>query len=333
MKKIITSKIHGKWMNYPHYNIPAIDYNNSLLFMVYDNDCYKFILTDDSYKIIELSYSINKNIKNIKKEFENSKIVEITQDYCIISNVELFENFPPNDCLKDRVIFTIWFGTIYTDNRDKQFQSIVKNSGCKVININENNIHLLDHPLHKSFTYLSSIHKADYLRCYLMYHYGGGYSDLKGTEGSWVHCFETLENNENLYAIGYRCDGIPSKKDSGQGYSVELSKKLIKNKNNIIGVGFFIFKKNNSLIDEWFLKLNEKLDFFYDKLKENPAKYDRETACGCPGPVWEKEATLSTNYPIHWNTILGYILYPIYLNHIKHIKLGIPNRTDNGNYK
>ena len=326
---IITSKISGKWMKYPHYDVPAINYKEGLLFIVYDNDCLKFIHTDKKYNIIELKYLKQEKISHNTEETFITAIPII--ENCSISNERHFEKFPPIDCLKERVIFTIWFGTSYTDNRDKQFQSIVKNSDCKVININQNNIHLLEYPIHKSFTYLSSIHKADYLRCYLMYYYGGGYSDLKGTEGSWIHCFGALENNENLYAIGYHCDGIPSKNDAGQNYNITLSKKLIKNKNNLIGVGFFIFKKNNSLINKWFLKLNEKLDFFYEKLKKNPAKYDRESACGCPVPKWEG-GQLDTKYPIHWNTILGYILYPIYLKHIKNIKKGIPSRIK-GNYK
>ena len=37
---------------------------------------------------------------------------------------------------------------------------------------------------------------------------------------------------------------------------------------NLIGVGFFIFKKNTSLVNEWWLELNNRLDFFYDELKK-----------------------------------------------------------------
>lgn len=326
---IITAKISGKWMKYPHYDVPAINYKEGLLFIVYDNECLKFIHTDKKYNIIELKYLKEEKISHNTETFITAiPIVE----HCSISDERQFIHFPPKDCLKDNVIFTIWFGTSYTDNRDKQFQSIVKNSGCKVININQNNIHLLEYPLHKSFTYLSSIHKADYLRCYLMYYYGGGYSDLKSTSGSWVNCFSDLKKYNFLYSIGYKCDDLPSKNTSGEHYDTRLSKQLHLNINKLNGVGFFIFKRNNSLINEWFSKLNEKLDFFYEKLKENPAKYDRESACGCPVPKWEG-GQLDTKYPIHWNTILGYILYPIYLKHIKNIRKGIPNRNDNNKYK
>jgi hypothetical protein len=38
---------------------------------------------------------------------------------------------------------------------------------------------LPDHPLHPAYKFLSAAHKADYLRCYLMHFYGGGYSDIK----------------------------------------------------------------------------------------------------------------------------------------------------------
>lgn len=86
------------------------------------------------------------------------------------------------------------------------------------------------------------------------------------------------------------------------------------------------------MVNKWWLELNNRLDFLYDELKKNPAKYDRESKCGAPIPRWEG-GNLNTNYPIYWNYILGHILYPIYLKHIDRIKKGIPHRNDHGNYK
>jgi len=334
--KIITATVKGLFITYPHYNIPSIVYKNGLLFTLYDDNFLKFILIDNSYSIIELKYSPKKiiiqNAELIKYEFEHSKNIDIDKGYYEICNFQEFEKFPPDNCLENKVIFTIWFGNSFTANRDNQFKSLIKNSKCNVININENNIHLLKYHIHKSFIYLSAIHKSDYIRCYLMYHYGGGYSDIKSTSNSWIKCFEDLERDANLYVIGYNCDGIPSKCDAGEDYDIELLNNLRINIKKLIGVGFFIFKKNTSLVMEWFLQVNDRLDFFYNELKKNPAKYDRESKCGAPIPRWEG-GKLNTNYPIYWNYILGHILYPIYLKYINHIKLGIPHRNDVGNYQ
>jgi hypothetical protein len=331
---IITATITGEWITYPRYNIPGIVYNDKLLFTIYDNNL-KFILVNKSYDIIKIKYSNKKiNIKDselIISEFENSKNI-VPTDYCHIFNFQEFNEFPPNDCLKNKILFTIWFGKSYTKNRDKQFKSILENSKCNVLNINENNLHLLKYPIHKSFIYLSSIHKSDYLRCYLMYYYGGGYSDLKGTSGSWIDCFNDLERNNNLYAIGYPCDGLPSKADAGEDYSLEIRTNLELNIKKIIGVGFFIYKKDTNLVKEWFQELNTRLDKFYENLKKHPARFDRESKCGAPIPRWEG-GNLKTNYPIYWNYILGHILYPIQIRYLKYIKLGIPHITNSKDYK
>ena len=101
-----------------------------------------------------------------------------------------------------------------------------------------------------------------------MYHYGGGYSDIKSTSDSWIKCFDDLQRDTNVYAIGYNCDRIPSKCDAGENYDIELHNNLMLNIKNLIGVGFFIFKKNTSLVNEWWLELNNRLDFFYDELKK-----------------------------------------------------------------
>ena len=77
--------------------------------------------------------------------------------------------------------------------------------------------------------------------------------------------------------------------------------------------------------------LNERLDLYYDKLKEFPAKYDRESKSGTPVPTWEGGGS-DTNYPIHWNHLLGHILYPIRLKYLQNIKLGILHRNDEGDY-
>ena len=58
----------------------------------------------------------------------------------------------------------------------------------KVLLITPNNLNdyiVKDDPLPEAYNYLSLVHKADYLRTYFMYHYGGGYADIKRYQHSW----------------------------------------------------------------------------------------------------------------------------------------------------
>ena len=82
----------------------------------------------------------------------------------------------------NRVIYCFWFGPEMSDNRKKCFESIIQNSKVGVRLVTKHNLqeyNLADSPIHPAFQYLSATHKSDYLRCYFMYHYGGGYTDIK----------------------------------------------------------------------------------------------------------------------------------------------------------
>ena len=83
--------------------------------------------------------------------------------------------------LKPR-LFCFWTdnNTMSSDRRNAL--SSLSNTGLEVIFVNQDNLSnwvLKNAPLHTSYKYLSSVHKADYLRCYFMHHYGGAYSDVK----------------------------------------------------------------------------------------------------------------------------------------------------------
>ena len=86
----------------------------------------------------------------------------------------------------------------------KWFRKNKKIQKCNIIFINKDNLKnyiLKEHPLHKGFKYLSSIHQADYMRCYLMHHYGGGYTDIKPLKESGKGV-EILNENPNVWAVG-----------------------------------------------------------------------------------------------------------------------------------
>ena len=250
------------------------------------------------------------------------------------SNSFLNENYtnskmeitPYTNNIKNRIIVILWTGGEISHNRIRCIKSIKKNTKCNVILIDKNNINdyiLKDYPLHKGYKYLSSIHKADYLRCYLMHHYGGGYSDIKEIKHSWISAFKEIENNKNIWANGvsfkYGHFGLAIPEE----YDEEKRRHINKYKNNLIGIQSFIYKPRTKLTYDWYNNLNKRMDYYYEELKKNPAKYPRESASGTPTPVWEG-GNLNTKYPITWNRILGQINYPLQLKYINNIKQTVP---------
>lgn len=116
------------------------------------------------------------------------------------------------------------------------------------------------HPFHPAYYFLSYTHRADYLRCYFMHFYGGGYADIKfySNENNWKECFQLIEKDEKIWAIGQKehIGGSPIKNFNTQ----EICDKLISN-------GYFIMRPKTEFTKKWFDLVNEKLDSGIDKLK------------------------------------------------------------------
>ena len=100
----------------------------------------------------------------------------------------------------ERKIYCFWTGSNeMSENRRRSLDSMEEITGCKVLCIYKDDIKkyiIPEHPLHEAYEYLSETHKADYLRTYFMHFYGGGYSDIKRSSGSWLKAFDDLENSD-----------------------------------------------------------------------------------------------------------------------------------------
>lgn len=139
---------------------------------------------------------------------------------------------------------------------------------------------LPDFPLHPAYKYLSAIHKSDYLRSYFMNFYGGGYADIKffSTDNNWKQCFELIENNNEIDIIGQH--EVPN--GSGIVYLNTLD-----NLNKILSNCWFICKAHSKFTEEWYKRVQLKLDQRYDILKRYPAT----------------DIFGGLNYPIRWGEI------------------------------
>jgi hypothetical protein len=91
----------------------------------------------------------------------------------------------------NKIIYCFWTGdNQLTPNRINGLKTMKENLNVDIKLIDKNNLNdyiIPEHPLHDGYKYLSLNHKSDYLRCYFMNFYGGGYSDIKpfSKENNW----------------------------------------------------------------------------------------------------------------------------------------------------
>jgi len=159
---------------------------------------------------------------------------------------------------------------------------------------------LNDVPLHPSFNYLSETHKSDYLRTYFMNFYGGGYSDVKKTTGSWIKSFNDLKNSD-YWICGYK------EINGGVAYGPYVDKW-----EELIGNGAYICKKQTPLTQEWYNDMITLLDTKLEKLKLNPSTNPQDSGENGSG------------YPIEWNEMLGRIFHKVSYKYKEHLLNTLP---------
>jgi hypothetical protein len=200
-------------------------------------------------------------------------------------------------------IFCMWTGDSHmSTNRIQSLWSIINNVNCPLVYINKHSIKNWIHPnypLHPAFEFLSDTHKSDYLRCYLMHHYGGGYTDIKHTTQNWIDFFIKLKKSDKL-ALGYQelAHGIPH-------LISDLGDEIRNNYESVIGLCSFIFKPNSIITNEWISSTNSLLNDKFNELKNHPARHPQD----------QNEAILPDGsvsmYPLRWAELLGEIFHPI----------------------
>ena len=106
------------------------------------------------------------------------------------------------NAFESNVVFCAWTGrNAMSADRSAALQSLMLNIGCPVVLLTPDTLTnwvLPEHPLHPAYPYLSLTHKADYLRVYMMYHHGGGYTDIKRVTRNWRPLFEALLSSRRI---------------------------------------------------------------------------------------------------------------------------------------
>lgn len=202
----------------------------------------------------------------------------------------------------DRIIYIFWTGdNEITPNRFAGIKSLEIVSGVEVKLITPKNLSDYikeDDPLPEAYQYLSFVHRADYLRSYFMYHYGGGYADIKTYYHSWVHSFEKLEESD-AYVIGYPEVGFWGAANQDIE-SVNLKVDLKNYWRYLVGNGSYICRPRTKFTAEWHTEAKRRLLGLTDDLRKHPAL----DPFGC-----------NSDYPVKWSGLLGSVFHPLCLKY------------------
>ena len=222
------------------------------------------------------------------------------------------------NAFKDRIIWTFWTGhNPMSEDRQHSLDILERDSVCKVIVITPDNIdeYLLEEdPLHEGFDLLSLTHKSDYLRSYFIYHYGGGYSDIKGYNYSWLPFFQQLDESDKQF--------IGAQEQSPDHIASENF--LVRNYyENLASVRCFIFKPKTEFAKEWKKLTNEKMDEVLLGLQAQDGSYHPRAVTG---GAFQDEGDFPTLYPLWWNELLGQILHQLQYENLDSFMLGMPNQ-------
>lgn len=214
----------------------------------------------------------------------------------------------PNDSLNivPRVIYTFWTDTNpMSENRKQCLQQLYDTTGCQVKLITPETLGqyiLPEFPLHPAYPYLSQTHKADYLRTYFMHFYGGGYTDMKRTEGCWESAFTDILQHVDYIANGYR-------EPTPECIAYDPYKPYYK---DLIGNCSYIIRPNTEFTREWYSSMLQVLDRHLPELQTHPARHPRD----------KKEE--GTGYPIEWNEMLGRIFHRLLYSYKDRLLYSLP---------
>lgn len=211
-------------------------------------------------------------------------------------------------------IYCFWTGdNPITPNRLQGLKSMHENLGVPIEFLDKKGIEeriLPEAPLHPGYKYLSAVHKSDYLRCYFMHHFGGGYADIKiySRENNWRECFSLINKNLNIDLIG-KAENL-----DGLAYGIPHTNDAC---NKCIQTSYFISRANTEFTRIWYQRLIAQMDRRYDELVKFPAS----------SPFG------GTKYTVRWAELLGELFHSILVSYSGGDKNGrvsrmlLPGRT------
>jgi len=211
------------------------------------------------------------------------------------------------DGLRSGLIFCAWTGlNAMSAQRVQALLSIQVQTGCPVQLLTVASIpdwQHPDHPFHPAYPLLSAVHQADYLRVYLMHHYGGGYTDIKHTSRPWAPFFARLRAAPAHDMLGYTEIGphgvAPVPPPVGDLLRAHYEK--------LVGLCAFVCRRYSPFTSAWLAQTNAVLDAKLDGLRLNPARHPQDQT-----GVQLPDGSISA-YPLAWTELLGNVFHPLVL--------------------
>lgn len=228
---------------------------------------------------------------------------DIYQSYrpFVVDERKIKESFLGNSVQKNyglepvpKRIYIIWAGdNELSDSRMKSIDAIrEKLSGFELIIVTPKNLSdfvISQRPLHPLYEKLSYVHRSDYLRAYLLWAHGGGYTDIKKPKNNWESVYSDFINSD-LWIAGY-----PEIVFKMITEADPFGKDLKKMSSKMIGQGAFLSRPGNPFVEEWLDEMDRRLDQHAEALRENPGN-----AYGT-----------NPRYPLRWTELLAEIIHPL----------------------
>lgn len=279
------------------------------------------------YECNKCSYK-TKRINYYRNHMKKKHPVKISSnDYNYISKymkTSLFDSSNNNDPIISingipQVVYLCWFShkdylPHFSFKRMNALKSLISNIGVPVIILTTENykaFEVKDYPIHEAFNYLTGVHKADYLRCYMLHHYGGGYHDIKFRDSGWENEWDKFDG-ENTWILGKR-----EERASSVGYPPG-QKHIQKYFNKLCSMCWIICKPKTPFTTELLSTIHKILDKHLPELKKHPGPVPRGCYSDTPFSPAPKDS-----YPLRWLEILGEIFHPLMLKYNNHIKFGL----------
>jgi len=228
------------------------------------------------------------------------------------------------------VVWCYWGGGAMTKNRALSFDLLQQHVGVPVFLVTPERIAELEvsgHSIHPAFPYLSAVHQSDYLRIYLLHHYGGAWHDIKATQVSLAPAWKNFADPA-VYLVGRpeRAGGPAAVYDDNGRWMPDYWEQLI-------SVTAWVGRAGTPLTEALYERLHQLLDTYYPDLKAHPAKHPREKKITKKNFlhglfIWAKCLLTGRNsrYPLPW-TVFGNIFHPLNYRFRDHIRRDLPQDT------
>jgi hypothetical protein len=230
-----------------------------------------------------------------------------------LNGIEIINGVP-------KVVYICWFGHTkgftpeFTVRRFNAIVNLIESIKVPVILLTWDNYKSFDipsYPMDPGFEYLSGNHKSDYLRAYMLYHYGGGYHDIKYRELSWENEWDKFLD-PNIWMIGRRelkSDNIGF--SNGDEWVQQEYRKLVT-------MGWVISRPKTEYIKVLLENITKKLKEKSDALQNNPAIQSRQVHQVCD----DKDTYL---YPFRYLELMGEMSHRLQLDYTNHINYTLPD--------